>query len=83
MAPNNADSQTSSQDGAVVVATDAAQQPAAAKAPSSGKLASLTAMTKTSGGYGTHVRSKKQLMITAERKMAPRFLFGVFLTIFM
>lgn len=81
MAPNNG-SQTSSQDGAVVVATSDAQQPAG-KAPSSGKLASLTAMTKTSGGYGTLIRSKKQLMISAERKMAPRFLFGVFLTIFM
>jgi hypothetical protein len=81
MAPADSSSPPSSQDGAVVVATDAL--PPAAKAPSSGKLASLTAMTKTSGGYGTHVRSKKQLMISAERKMAPRFLFGVFLTIFM
>jgi hypothetical protein len=53
-----------------------------AKAPS-GKLGSLSAMTKNSEGYGTHNRGKKQMMISAERKMAPRFLFGVFLTIFM
>lgn len=53
-----------------------------AKAPS-GKLGSLSAMTKNSEGYGTHNKGKKQMMISAERKMAPRFLFGVFLTIFM
>jgi hypothetical protein len=53
-----------------------------AKAPSD-KLGSLSAMTKNSEGYGTHNKGKKQMMISAERKMAPRFLFGVFLTIFM
>lgn len=70
-------SQTSSQDGAVVV------QPEALPNAPSGKLGSLSAMTKNSEGYGTHNRGKKKIMISAERKMAPRFLFGVFLTIFM
>ena len=53
------------------------------KAPSQKSLGSLSAMTKNSEGYGTHNRGKKAMMISAERKMAPRFLFGVFLTIFM
>jgi hypothetical protein len=68
-----------SKDGDVVVQTEAL----ATKAPSSKSLGSLSAMTKNSEGYGTHNRGKKKIMIAAERKMAPRFLFGVFLTIFM
>jgi len=71
-------SPASSKDGDVVVQTGALQPKASQKS-----LGSLSAMTKNSEGYGTHNRGKKAIMISAERKMAPRFLFGVFLTIFM
>jgi hypothetical protein len=71
-------SQSSSKDGAVVVQTE---NLADGSKPS--KLGSLSTMTRNSEGYGTHNRGKKQLLIKAERKMAPRFLLGVFLTIFM
>lgn len=72
-----ANSNTSSKDGDVVVHTDGLQS------KSQKSLGSLSAMTRNSEGYGTHNRGKKAMLISAERKMAPRFLFGVFLTIFM
>lgn len=74
-------SPASSRDGDVVVQTD--NLPAAQPAAKKGRLAALSAMTRNSEGYGTHNRGKKQILKAAERKMAPRFLFGVFLTIFM
>lgn len=43
---------------------------------------SIGQMSMVSDGYGTRDRHKKRLMISAERKMAFRFLFGVFITIF-
>jgi hypothetical protein len=66
----------------VVVRTDKMEKTLQSQ-PSARSLGGLSTMTRNSEGYGTHVRSKKKLLIAAERKMAPRFLLGVFLTIFM
>lgn len=76
MSSPKSSSHNSDKDGAVVVQTNSLE-------PRQKNLGSLSAVTKNSEGYGTHNRGKKAMMRSAERKMAPRFLFGVFLTIFM